>query len=703
MKFNKNNTRSAILSFCFLMVTTQLLGLNIYVSPYGNDKNNGSKSAPLLSLTGVRDKIRDIRRNKKLNEPIRIIIESGTYYMKAPLEFTTEDAGTERYPITYTGDEKNKPVFIGGIEIKGFKKINSGLWKVNIPQVASGQFYFEQLYVNGDRAARAVSPNNGFYSIKQVNETDLDAAVNKPEMPQAQQQIILDNPDAIRSLQGILKNEYKDALVTFYHKWSTTIKPVTRIDNNSNSFTIEGGKMALSNKLDSITKFKIENFKAALDTANEWFLERSGELYYIPKPGETIENTTFYAPVINQFIRIDGKDRSNQVHHLFFKNLNFKVTGYQFPAMGFESTQAASQVEAVCMVNFANNISFINCEIANTGISAFWFRKACHHCTVQHCYIQDIGASGVKIGDFEPGNDVDHITNNITIDNNIISNGGNVFPEAVGVIIFDGYENNIAHNDIKDFKYTGVSVGWVWGYDNSPSKRNKIIYNHIHHIGWGVLSDLGGIYTLGLSEGTTLANNVIHHIYSSTYGGWGLYTDEGSTGITLENNLVYKCKSNGFHQHYGKENILRNNIFANNQIAQIALTRPENHLSFSFTSNIIYFNSGTLVSGNWEKAKVNFDNNCYWATRKDSIRFGKDNFKDWQGKGHDLHSIIADPLFVDAEQFDFRFKSNSVVNQINFKVQDYTISGVYGDEAWKKKALLSVEKIKSFDKIMHSL
>ncbi|MEI6049171.1 MAG: right-handed parallel beta-helix repeat-containing protein [Bacteroidota bacterium] len=681
----------------FLLSNGLLSAQKIYLSPAGNDSYPGTIEKPLATLTAARDKARELRKRNQTDQLVEVIALEGEYFMFQPLNLTIGDGGKPDSPLIFKAETGTKAVFRGGVQLAGFEKVNEKLWKTFVPQVAFYNSYFEQLYVNGRRAVRARTPNTGFYFIKNVTETVMEKGEGRsPEL--AIQKIELDSTEAA-FFHSFSRQDYQDALIVFYHNWDNTRKRVTGFSKQNSSVYTVGEGMKPWNPLNNKTRYLVENFKSALDAPGEWFLERSGYLYYIPKEGETIENTSFFAPVLKEFIIVQGDSSTGKrIENIRFENLVFELAGYQTPADGNEPAQAAFPVEAVVTLDFADNISFQNCEIAHTGTYAFWFRRACSNSMVSRCYMHDLGAGGVKIGETIIRPDQREITNNITIDNNIIRDAGHVFPCAVGIIVFNASDNKLTHNEIADLRYSGISVGWVWGYTNSPSKRNIVEFNHIHHLGWGELCDMGGVYTLGASEGTSVSNNMIHHIYSFDYGGWGLYTDEGSFGIVEENNLVYACKNSGFHQHYGKENIIRNNIFALNIRAQLQATRIEEHRSISFTNNIIYFDNGNLLSSNWHKFNLLSDYNCYWDTRTKDVGFADKSFSDWQKSGKDIHSIIADPLFVNPAAFDFHLKNLSVAKKIKFVPFDYSKAGVYGSDDWKQLSVFDPELARKFDK-----
>jgi hypothetical protein len=690
-----------VLILLLFLGTAPAASQDIYLSPGGKDSNPGTRESPLATLNTARDKARLMRKSNPV-QPITITALEGEYFMMQPLELTLKDGGSQQAPLVFRAEPGKKAVFTGGVKIEGFEKVSEKLWRAFIPNVAYYDYYFEQLYVDGKRAIRARTPNSGFYFIKKVTETIVEKGDGRvPEL--AVQQIELDSTEAklFRSFSSL---DFQDALVTFYHKWDNTRKRITSYNSKSASVFTAGGGMKPWNMMDSKTRYFVENYKAALDAPGEWFLDRSGYLYYIPESGQKIENTTFIVPILKDFVSIQGDPQTGQrVENISFENMVFEVAAYHTPADGNEPAQAAAPVDAVITLDFAKYIQFKNCEIAHTGTYAFWFRRSVSNCIVNQCYMHDIGAGGVKIGETLIRPDTREITNNITIDNNIIRDGGHVFPCAVGIIIFNASDNKLTHNEIADLRYSGISAGWVWGYAYSPSKRNMIEFNNIHHLGWGELCDMGGVYTLGASEGTTVSNNVIHHVYSFDYGGWGLYTDEGSFGITEENNLVYACKNSGFHQHYGKENIIRNNIFALNIRAQLQATRVEEHRSITFTNNIVYFEKGTLLSSNWHKFNLLSDYNCYWDTRTKEIKFADKSFDDWKKSGKDQHSLIADPMFVNPAGFDFHFRNLSVIKKIKFTPFDYSGAGVYGTPEWKKLAEFDRDLSIKFDERVVSL
>ncbi len=663
--------------------------VSLYVSPQGNDRwsgrlakpNKERTDGPLASLTGARDAIRRLKSQSPLTKPVRVVVAEGTYTLAKPFVLTPEDSGTKECPIIYEAAAGTRPVFSGGRVIRGFRRGRNGIWQTRIPEVAAGKWYFEQLFVNGRRAVRARTPNKFYHYMGATSEIPIEGKQGQYRRTTSVR------GDALEPLQNLDRRELQDVTLVAYHKWCITRRFLTAIDTTANVIITIGEKLKSYSGWPKNTRFHLENFKAALDVAGEWFLERNGTLYYMPRPGEDMSKAHVVAPAVEKLVIFEGKPEAEQfVEHIQLKGLVFHHNQSLLPRSGYYPYQAAFVTEAAIMADGARNIVVKDCEVGHVATYGVWFRQGCRDCRLEHNYLHDLGAGGVRIGEGRIRADEPSRTSHITVDNNIIRSGGRIYTSAVGVWIGQSGDNTLTHNDIGDLFYTGISVGWRWGYRESLGKRNTISYNHVHHIGWGVLSDMGGIYTLGPSEGTVIRNNIFHDIYSYSYGGWGLYTDEGSTGIVMENNLVYNVKTGGFHQHYGKENVVRNNILAFSKLYQVQATRVEDHLSFTFENNIVYYDNGVLLSGPWNRVKIKMDNNCYCAVGMDVSFIGKSP-PDWiKETGHDKNSIIADPLFVDAKNYDFRLKPNSPALKVGFKPFDYTKAGVYGDPEWVNKA-----------------
>lgn len=663
---------------------------DLFVAPGGKDSWSGKLAAPLpdgsdgplATLQAARDAIRRLKAQGPPAKAIRVLLRGGTYRISEPIVFGPEDSGTALAPITYAAFPGEKPVISGGVPITGWTRQGDGpLWKTVVPEVKEGKWYFRQLFVNGRRAVPARLPNlpDTFRAAGPgVDYKHGDAARRDAE---AKLSLVYQNED-LKPWANL-----DDAVVVVYHSWTTSRHVIKALDTSKKrvEFTAPSGwPMGWWEKNQ---RYYVEFVREGLDAPGEWYLDRkTGELFYYPRPDEDMTKAEAIAPRPEELVRLEGDPAAGKgVEHLRFEGLAFQHTDWVMPKAEMVDGQANAGLKtAAVFARGARHCHFERCEIAHTGGYALWFAQGSKDNRAAQCHLYDLGGGGVRLGEMALPNDPELQAERNEVYNSFLHDGGNVFHAAVGVWIGRSSHNKVHHNEICDFFYTGVSVGWSWGYAPTSAHHNLIEYNHIHHLGWGQLSDMGGIYTLGISPGTQLRYNLIHDVLAYSYGGWGLYTDEGSTGILMENNIVYRVKDGCFHQHYGRENVVRNNILAfSATLGQIRRSRQEDHISFTVERNIIVGNGVPMLGGNWSNKQYQLDYNCYWDTSgRPPVFPGNVDLKKWQEQGQDAHSLVADPKFADPQKSDFRLAPDSPALALGFKPIDASTIGLVGPAEW---------------------
>ena len=625
------------IGFLLILAGAPVWAQKIVVSPDG----------PIKTLVEARDAARLQRRSGK-NGPIVITVRAGTYYLSETLVLGPEDSNT-----IWEALHGEHPVISGGRVISGWIRSAGSVWTADAPGP-----YFHQLFVDGRRATRARTPNNGFFRI---------------DGPSSQ-----NNPFQLHYRGNDIKKQWAgqdDVEVVAYLAWSDLRMPIVGVDEAAHLATLGSNPAHSNHEVDA--RYFIENARDALDAPGEWYLEKStGKLSYIPLPGEDMARALVIAPTLEQLVSLVGRPESGSfVRNVVFRGLTFAGADWTMNAKGYADTQAATPAPAAIEAVGAIGFKMERCTIAHSGGYGLFLGRGSKYNHVLANEFFDLGGGGVKVGEsvLSP-DDPEQNYGNVIADNDI-HDLGLVYAPAVGIWVLQSGQNQILHNHVHDLFYTAISVGWTWGYGPNQSKGNLIAFNHIHDVGKEMLSDMGGIYTLGEQPGTIIQNNLIHDISSFTYGGWGIYMDEGSSDILIRDNIVYDCKSAGFHQHYGRDNIVRNNVFAFNREYQLMRTRAESHNSFTMQGNIIYFNRGSLLGTNWTDGKFTMRGNLYYDTRGLDIRFAGKSFSEWKASGQDVGSIIADPLFVNAGNFDFRLRSGSPALQRGFRQIDMTTVG----------------------------
>jgi len=683
-----------------------------FVATNGNDRWSGTLPSPNEALTdgpfatpakavNASRAWRQLKSNT--NRTCSIGLRDGIWFLSDPLTLRSKDSN-----LLLEAYQGETPVLSGGRKITGFKAVETAgrkMWVASIPDAVGGHWFFHELWVNGKRAVRARHPNHGYLSVEALPDKTSAWTEGHSRFRFAGGDLLPlleTNPPPLTTTPP-----FSSAEVIAMTRWVESRLPISGVDATERFVSFSKRSVF---QLAPGDPYYVENFFAAMDEPGEWFLERqSGRLYYLPRPGERLSDVQVIAPLLTQVVRLEGfaapgtqsLTPGSGITNVTFRGLTFSHTEWNLPepaATGSNVTvdvsptphpdiggfsQAAVGVPAAVWGEGIRWIAFVRCAFSHLGNYGLELSQGCQSNLISHCEFSDLGAGGLKIGETVLRPEPARQTRANEISDCHIHDGGLLFASAVGIWLGHSPDNRILHNSVHDFYYTGISIGWSWGYNPAMASNNLVQLNHIHHIGvksdgdGPILSDMAGIYILGLQPGTKIVNNLWHDIAAIRYGGWGIYFDEGSSGILAASNVVYRTTHGGFHQHYGETNMVWNNIFAFGRDAQIQRTRPEKHRSFSFATNIVYFDSGNLLAGDWSDENFFIDGNVYCDARAQPspLTFSGATLEEWRKRGHDLNSVLADPQFISPAQNGFDLQPGSPAFKLGFKPINLTIIG----------------------------
>jgi len=647
---------------------------DLIVSPDSNDENAGTVKEPLKTLAEAKNRLKNINYDKD----ITVWFRGGEYQFDKSVVFYAEDKSN----VTYRSYPNEEVIFSGGRAIDKWEDTTiNGVSALAADVDVEKDGYFKSLFKGEKRLPLSQWPKEDAFKIKAVDEKDIINTVD-----------VWNNFVAFYADKTEVMNfeNLSDVRVKVQHYWYDEMLPIANIDTDSGR--IELTKPSSLN-LREDDNFVFENVREKLSLPGEWYLDRAEEkLYYIPEVGDTAENTVLYTGATEKLIELSG------VNDISFQGIKFTKTDWSVADGTWIGTpgafvpeenesfdnikytpnfpQAAYDQPAAIEVRNAKNINFVNCTFTNLSNAGLMLGSNVTDSSVETCKFENIGANAVYIkGDYS----IPATTKNIRVYDCNISKYGRIFNGAIGVIVVHASDCEIEHNEIHDGWYTGISVGWMWGYAENPTNAIKVRNNLIYNIGNGWLSDMGGIYTLGIQPDTVLSGNVIYNVgcYGGNYGygGWGIYLDEGSSGILVENNLAYDCSSQCFHQHYGKDNMIRNNIFAFGGEGIMRISRREEHNSLYFQNNILYGENVPMYFNTTKEGWFVDDGNIYWDTKHKgnvysdtSTKIGERyNIVTMVSRGYYNNATFADPGFMDADNRNFIIAKNSPVRETGFK------------------------------------
>jgi len=682
-----------------------------YVATDGDDAWSGQLSAPnaagtdgpYATLSRARDAIRELKATTGLQQRVNVLIRGGTYYLPEPLSLGPQDSGTEQCPIRYRAYRREKPVLCGGKIITGWRPYEGEIMQCSLPEVKAGNWKFRQLFFNGQRQIRARWPNldpddplyGGWAFLEETLSEDGLSAFRY---------------ESDTAARHWAKPSQGELFILPWYCWISDLIPIKEADHERRVITPTRNAWhgwMVGNR------FRIENMLEELDQPGEWCLDsETGTVYFWP-PAGSVQDGEVTAPVPDRLIELIGT-AEEPIKYVQISGLTLTQTLSPFPEQRHPNFHSCTyRGEAIRLEN-AEHCRIARNFVDQVGGDGVRLQDACAFNRIVDNEIAYTGGQGISFSSTDAkgnnycGRDLEQLKQQAaeksTMVRNLISNNhihhcGVIEKHAAGILVWgiNSVDNVISHNLIHHVPHSGLTAQDGFG-------RLIVQYNEMHDLSLEI-ADCGGIFTNrwlivdgdeDLAEGNMIRHNLIRDVIGcGAYGSptqptsegvtradgrmwtpyyvWGIYFDNSVIKTTVYGNICIGNTLGGISMPVGSphDNLVENNIFVESSIRQMDLGIYGDG-SNRFVRNIVYYGHPTaaLLHTSGGNAVGECDYNVYFHTDGKELRVTgvpEESLEKWQEMGFDTHSVVADPLFVDPGNGDYRLKPDSPALALGFK------------------------------------
>jgi regulation of enolase protein 1 (concanavalin A-like superfamily) len=485
---------------------------------------------------------------------ILVLIRGGHYFLNKPLQFEPADAGErvetnlptgafeyhklKDHYVTYAAFPGEKPVISGGQPVSGWK-LNNGIWTAPLNTDSVSMFL-----VNGKKQVLARKPNSGYFVPVSVSKNTSELSFKKG------------NLEPWKDLAG--------NRVIMLLRWHTGINSFSKIDSKS-------GTAYLKNPQEGVVivppRYYVENLKALLDTAGEWYFDRTArELSYIPADRNSDLNLAATSVArLNQLVVVKGV-QGHPVRNLRFYGLAFEGVQDGNSAISFEFAHACEMV--------GNSVR----SCSGTGISV---KAGCYQTRILENIVASVDNGGIYVhGSVKPvwqseveyhkgvqsntAGDSPKIIRETLISFNHVSDCG-----GISIFANNTLSTTISHNYItKTRGRYGIDVG-DWANQEDALDGNYLVeYNHLEDVQQDA-DDSGAIKTSGMVFNSVVRRNLVQYVHGGFFNdNVAFWFDNMSQGWLTEENIYYHLEQGEmkYCAAQPEDNIYRNNFKIENPV-----------------------------------------------------------------------------------------------------------------------------------------